>query len=311
MFPWHGRSEVKNPLTIWILRDGKPGHENQSLGLAEAIGRRVPCDIHSVSIAGVKGLRKRIQAAMQASAHLPKPDFIIGAGHATHPSLLWLAHKYDAKSIVLMKPSFPMSWFDLCIAPDHDFPRGGERQNLLLTHGALNRVEASELLPKTGKIILVGGPSTTHGWDGKALLEAIGEITLGRSWLLADSRRTPASFAPEVASRFPELQVVPYADTTPDWLPTQLKIAEEVWVTEDSVSMIYEALTSGAKVGVLPAPRITSESRVLRGLDDLVRNGFLTTFEDWKKAGILSDPPEVLREADRCAGEVLTRFPIG
>ena len=95
-------------LTLWLLGDGKPGHENQSLGLADALSRRVPCEVHRVSIAGKRGIVTRVKAALQASEGLPVPDLVIGAGHATHFALLWLARKHRARSIVLMKPSLPM-----------------------------------------------------------------------------------------------------------------------------------------------------------------------------------------------------------
>jgi predicted AAA+ superfamily ATPase len=65
--------------------------------------------------------------------------------------------------------------------------------------------------------------------------------------------------------------------------------------------MIWEALTSGAKLGLLPAPRMAGNLRVLRGIDALIKDGYLTTFADWRKTGQLNDLPQALREADRCA----------
>lgn len=304
---------VTHPLTLWLLGDGKAGHENQALGLAEALGRLTPCAIHRLSLAGACGLLGRIGAARAVAAGLPKPDLIVAAGHATHPALLWLARHQRAKSIVLMRPSLPLGWFDLCLAPAHDFPHGANhRTNLILTRGALNRVAPPDTAARAGHMILVGGPSTSHGWDSEALLQAIQQITAsGRArgvWQLADSRRTPAGFSELIRRVLPAVQVVPHQQTTPDWLPGQLAAATEVWVTEDSVSMIYEALSSGAKVGLLPAPRLQSSSRVLRGLDDLIASHCLTPYASWLATRTLAYPSEPLREADRCAAEVLARF---
>ena len=299
---------VTEPLTIWLLGDGKPGHENQSLGLADAIARRMPCDIHRISIAGKRGLLTRVKAALEASAGLPKPDLIIAAGHATHLALLWLARKHRAKSIVLMRPSLPMAWFDLCIVPSHDFAKTNTRENVIVTRGALNRVAPPDDAPRSGGMILIGGPSDTHGWDGEALLHSLGEITATGDWQLTDSRRTPAGFIREIATRLPRIEISPHQETTPNWLPTRLSRADEVWVTEDSVSMIYEALSSGASVGLLPMPRLRTDSRVLRGLEQLVAEGFLTTFSDWEKHRQLAKPQSILREADRCAEEVIRRL---
>ncbi|MES2921506.1 MAG: ELM1/GtrOC1 family putative glycosyltransferase [Verrucomicrobiota bacterium] len=291
--------------TIWLIGDGKPGHENQSLGLADAIARRVPCAVHRISIAGKRGLLNRVRTALRASAGLPKPDLIIAAGHATHFALLWLARKHRAKSIVLMRPSLPMAWFDLCIVPNHDFKKANSRKNLIVTRGALNRVAPPNAAPRSGGMILIGGPSSTHGWDGEALLAALAAITSNGGWQLTDSRRTPDGFIREISNRLPRLEIFPHQETTPDWLPARLARAAEVWVTEDSVSMVYEALTSGASVGLLPVPRLLADSRVLRGLEQLVAESFLTPFSAWEKCRRLGKPPSILREADRCAEKVI------
>jgi mitochondrial fission protein ELM1 len=289
------------PLILWLLGDGKPGHENQSLGLADAIARRMPCEVHRISLAGKRGLLTRIQAAVLASAGLPQPDLIIAAGHATHPALLWLARKHRAKSIVLMRPSLPMSWFHLCIVPTHDFKNPPRRENVIVTQGALNRVAPPDSAERNERIILVGGPSSSHGWNAEILLQALTQITATGDWQLTNSRRTPGGFLEEIRERLPAVEVFPHQQTPPDWLPAKLAAANQVWVTEDSVSMIYEALTSGASVGLLPLPRNQPNSRVLRGLARLIADGFLTPFTDWQTSRQLVKPPSILREADRCA----------
>ncbi len=296
---------MKASLVLWLIGDGKPGHENQSLGLADALARRLPCEVHRISLAGVSGLMKRVSTALAAAGDFPnKPDFIIAAGHATHLALWSLARKQRAKSIVLMRPGLPLACFDLCIAPAHDFPDPPLRENLILTRGALNRV-APVSGEKSAHMILVGGPSKTHAWDGASLLAALAEITATGTWQLTDSRRTPAGFIAQIRQTLPAIEVFPHTATPPAWLPGKLATAAEVWVTEDSVSMIYEALSSGAKVGLLPVPRLTANSRVLRGLGQLIADGFLTPLEDWQKARQLKPPPSILREADRCAEAII------
>lgn len=295
---------TKDPLTLWLIGDGKPGHENQSLGLAEAIQRRVACEIHRISIVGKGGFFGRIRAALAAGTKLPKPDFIIAAGHATHLPLLWLARKYSAKSIVLMRPSLPLACFDLCIAPSHDFPKKPQRKNLILTRGAINRVRSVDS-EKTGRLILIGGPSKTHGWDPAVMLDMLAKLTATGSWQLTDSRRTPEGFLEQIKKHLPNMEIFSCQETPPDWLPSKLREADEVWVSEDSVSMIYESLSSGARVGLLPVPRLNHHSRVLRGIDELVETGYLTPFFAWQNAGHLRTAPETLNEAARCAEIVL------
>ena len=249
----------------------------------------------------------RIRAAMAAGSRFSKPDLIIGAGHKTHLVLLAMARKHRAMSIVLMRPSLPMGWFGLCIAPSHDFPGGLDHPKLILTRGAINRVRPGDGT-RSGKLILIGGPSKTHAWDGNALLNMLGLATDRGGWELTDSRRTPDGFLDQIRAHIPGVTVFSHEQTPADWVPMKLQQAKEVWVTEDSVSMIYEALTSGARVGLLPAPRLASTSRVLDGIDRLVADGYVTRFEDWRGKQRLAEPPEVLREAERCAEIILGRL---
>ncbi len=267
---------------------------NQSLGLAEAMARLRPVEINSIVLSTGKGLFGRVRGAVAASETLPKPDLVIATGHATHVPLLWISRKYDARSIVLMKPSLPVAWFGICIAPEHDFEGKTVPKNVITSKGALNRVIARQGR-RSRKMFLIGGPSKTHGYDEVALVSRIAEIAKDAPWQLADSRRTPATLLPALSEALPNLEIFPHGKTKPGWLAAKLSELEEIHVTEDSVSMIYEALSSGAKVGVLEMPRLRRNSRVLRGLEALEKGGYL------HPAG----SPKILAEADRCAALVL------
>ena len=299
---------MSDPIHLRVISDGKPGHENQSLGLADAIGRRTAACTHRICLAGVRGFAAKLRHALDAARPLPAPSLVLAAGHSTHPALLLLARKFGAPCVVLMKPSFPLAWFDLSIAPEHDFPEGFARRDVILTRGALHRVVPGETQP-TDKLILIGGPSKTHGWDSAALIEMLGSATDRGGWTLSDSRRTPPDFLEEARGKLPGVEVVSHRDTPPGWVPERLAAAKEVWVTEDSVSMVYEALASGARVGLLPVPRKDFDARVLRGIDSLVRDGFVTTHSRWRQTQRIEPPPVVLREADRCAALLAERLP--
>src|SRR5688572_24129007 len=128
------------PLEIQILSDGKPGHENQSLGLAHAIGRLRPVRTFLIELGGEKGAIARFRRAWGDSSSLPRPDLLIGAGHATHPALLALGRKTGAPCVVLMKPSLPAALFELCLIPEHDLAGKQPPEHVIATRGALNRV---------------------------------------------------------------------------------------------------------------------------------------------------------------------------
>lgn len=288
---------MSEPLQIWIVSDGKAGHENQSLGLAEAMGRRVPVEVQVLRLDMGMGVLGRVMDAHEKGRIFPKPNYVISAGSGTHLAMLWLARNYGARRVVLMKPFWPMAWFDWCIAPEHDFKTPPHRQNLMLSKGALNRVVPLSS-GREGKYLLIGGPSRIHGFDEAGLISQIRELVKTGSWKVADSRRTPQDFLKNLQREVDGLEVFPHQETKAGWLAECLASAEEVWVSEDSVSMVYEALTGGAKVGILSMPRLKPEARVIRGLDKLKAEGYLIGY---------NQNPELpsLAEADRCAGVIL------
>ena len=91
-----------------------------------------------------------------------------------------------------------------------------------------------------------------------------------------------------------------------DWLARALAGARDVWVTEDSVSMIYEALTAGCRVGLLPLPR-KSTGRLHRAIDRLLEQGFICAHGGRDTGPELPAPPRTLNEAGRCAGLLLEK----
>lgn len=286
----------KLPLQILILSDGKAGHENQAIGLAEAMSRRVEAEYQILRLEMGESLISRIRRVLAKSREFSKPGYVIGAGHGTHLALMCVARKYDACSIVLMKPGFPMGWFGWCIAPEHDFKKPPGRKRVITSKGALNRVVPFEGI-RSGRLFLIGGPSKIHGYDEAALIEQIRKISASGGWQVADSRRTPGTFLSTLEKAVPGLEIFPHQQTGQGWLAERLSMAEEVWVTEDSVSMIYEALTGGARVGVLEMPRLRQDARVLRGLEKLRAEGYFIGEGNVGKG--------TLAEADRCAGIIL------
>ena len=295
---------MEKPRVIWVLCDGKPGHENQSLGLAEAMQRRVPCEVCRIPLEG-SFFWQRIGSAARIAKSLPDPDFILGAGHATHLPLWWLSRRRKATSVVLMKPSLPPGCFDRCIAPDHDFPDGFQVPNVMLTHGALHRVTPGSV-PRSGGLILIGGAAKGSSWDGTTMEAVLHSIVNEGSWTIGDSRRTPPGWLAGLHGRWPNVRLVPHTETGPDWVRDQMQVAEQVWVTEDSVSMICEAAGSGARVGILPMPGSAQRLRLKRGVDGLVAAGYATRYERWKETGTLLPAARPLQEADRCAEWLLS-----
>jgi len=298
---------------IRILTDGKPGHENQSIGLAEALRRRTGAQIELVWLDVQKPFWVRMRQARALAAGKLRPQLLIAAGHNTHLPLLAASWRFGARSVVIMKSSLPVGCFDLCLLPSHDVKPGkAAGRRVIVTQGALNRIPEDAPAKSNHGLILVGGPSKHHDWDEAPLLKAIAEIVSGNRglrWTLTDSRRTPAGFLDQLAAlELPSLTLVSNTETPRGWLPQQLLGAQQAWVTEDSISMIYEAITAGARTGLLPLPAKAPQGRIARSVDHVVEAGYATRFARWRETGVLATAPGALHEAARCADEIIARF---
>ena len=99
--------------------------------------------------------------------------------------------------------------------------------------------------------------------------------------------------------------MIPLEKTDAGWVIDAITVSSQVWVTEDSVSMIYESLTSGAATGLLWVPRKAAD-RVTAGVDQLVADGLVTTFLAWQETKTLVKPETPINEADRVAQRLLS-----
>lgn len=295
-------------LIIHIISDDKPGHLNQSKGLAEAIGRVVPVAIEIVSI-GDGPFWKRISRAKLVSERLKKADVLIAAGHKTHLPLLALGRNRKVPAVVLMKPSLPPACFDLCLVPQHDLKSSSPAANVIPTIGALNRVVGDGVKENIG-LILLGGASKYYAWNPEPLQAAIACLVRESPliWHITDSRRTAADFLTSLADLPATLH--PHAQTSSNWLPEMLGRARQVWVTEDSISMIYEAITSRAAVGLLPMKALAVGGKLLESLDQLISAGYLTPYQQGIQNSQLTIPNQPLAEADRCARLVMEKLQL-
>lgn len=293
---------------IWRFLDGRPGHENQVVGLTEAIQR-----IHNIQVCDIRldeerrGLRGVLLGGLASMASLPAPDLLIGAGHSTHLPLLASSRRYGGRTVVIMKPSLPVTLFDLCLIPEHDtlcFPA----KNVVRTEGALNRVRPSERHDSECGLILIGGPSRHFRWSDEQVILQAQAITArsGIRWTIATSERTPESFLRHLQSQLSHVALKISNDTSSDWLPQQLEQAGTVWVTCDSMSMIYEALTAGARVGLLELEP-ASPGRISSNIQRLIRSSMVTACSAWLQGRPLSASVKSFSEADRCSRIVVER----
>ena len=214
-----------------------------------------------------------------------------------------LSAKYTKKGkiIVLMKPSLPTSFFDLCLIPKHDRPK--TRKNVIETNGALNPMKFNENKSLNEGLILLGGLSNHYKWDNNIVISQIKNIITNKdnkNWALADSPRTPKGLIQKLSSYNKNVKILHSNTTNMAQLHNYIFNANHIWVSPDSVSMVYESLSSGASVGILELP-IKKTNRINEAIASLIEKKEITSYSSWLKNKELRPFEKKFNEAERCA----------
>ena len=297
-------AEPTQTLQVWCVADQRPGHRNQLIGLVERLSvyaqvTAVWLDCDRLPTTWLDSLWPIHDPAPGA---VP-PDLVLGVGHDTHRHLLAIKRRFGCRACVLMRPSLPVACFDMAIIPKHDKPAQSPR--VLATDGVINKIGPSTLAPEQRQLglILIGGESRHFHWDSAAVLAQVIDLVRSdaeRRWVLTDSRRTPEDFWAALAAALPDnLTIHRHSETASDWLVTHMAESALIAVTPDSVSMVYEALTSGATTAIF-ALQPKGEGRILRGIQTLLASGRLEQLAPSCKLRA-DQQTQPLWEADRAA----------
>jgi len=279
---------MKKSITIWRFIDGKAGHEKQSTAAINALSKKINCEVLDIDLPSKNSFFGAFfSGKLKTLKNLGKPNLIIGVGHQTHLYVLFSKKYYGGMSILIMKPSLPTDWFDLCILPEHDRVLAQKEyidwaltsaSKIFYSQGPLVDIKERKK-NKTGKsMILIGGPSKNYQWNNVMIVSQIIDLieqNPNDKFMLVTSRRTPKSFMKHLRTEVRMLQQLErvrtiepgeplrnldiytsssephHAHSNPEWVNERMSEAPYVWVTNDSFSMIYEALSYGAKVGLL------------------------------------------------------------
>lgn len=303
---------MTKPLTkprITIVSDGKPGHLAQSRGLTQAIARLVDVQTREVAVG------ERVSESTSDQQTVRGKQLVVAAGRRTYGPALKLARQCGGYTVALMNPGLRLRGrFDLCVIPRHDGVAKSNR--VVITEGALNGIQRAEHADDCRCLLLIGGPSKHYHWDQDALIQQVRTLVAREAqthWSATSSRRTPeatqarlAQIASQSGERF---DFVPGALTPTGWVAEQLETCGVCWVSRDSVSMVYEALTAGAKVGLLSVPsRGRRAGRVNAGVTSLIDRGWVTTYERWLAGEAYATDRPALAEADRVASLIIERW---
>lgn len=311
---------IKPPLHIKAYWDTRTGHRKQTQGIIEALSNITPVKVTDVYLPDYE-FRQVIADSLlffrflvsQEKKRKKEVDLLIGTGSHTHIPMI-LEKNRQEKIITCMTPDWPFGKFiDLCFVPEHDLPP--KKDNIVTTTGPPNtNVNKKQHDPEKGLIVLGGIDRKTHQWENEDIVFQVCQIvekTPDISWMVSTSPRTPATMMPPLQTLEKEhhnMTFLPFQETGQGWIEEQYCCSKFVWVSADSVSMIYEALSAGCQVGVISVHWKDNDNKIKRAVGLLEQQSKILSFDTWKQDKNACQNYVGLNEANKCAVEILTRW---
>ena len=276
---------------LLILSDGKPGHLNQSLAFARLLGYRWqvrPVAFKNRACKALAYVADRLHLRLPALFHLdgevPAGCAVVSAGSETYYANKVLSRKLRVPAVAIMLPRGYRYDFDLIVAQQHDRPP--RQSNILALPVNLSCAEPQGLVTRYGERpcvgLIVGGPSRHFDMEPERLREQVERVFAlfpEADLLLTTSRRTPAAVE-AFLEQLPFRYAVIYSKEPVNPIPDFLAICDYVFVTEDSTSMISEAVSTGhASVEVLPLKATAARNKVGAMVAALAGRGCLHRFD--------------------------------
>ncbi len=306
-------------LRILAIVDGRAGHDKQTFGLIAALRHYQPVSVTTVQVDF--SLQGKITGFMQFLLPFLLPlrkkereaDLILCTGGKTHFYALARRRKYRLPLCTCMAPGAGFrAFFDLCFIPEHDGITAAA--NIVPTLGPPNLCTDKGQHNSDLGLILVGGEDKNiRFWPEKRLLEEI-EILVTASeqkkWIISSSPRTPESTVEKLrtfTADIPEALFFHYRETPPGWVEEQYARATVAWITSDSMSMIYEALSAGCKVGLLPVDWNSKRNKFVINEQLLQQRGLAVSFTEWQQKRVYF-PSRQLNESQRCADIIMKKW---
>ena len=303
----------------WILSEPYAGLQAQAIGLAEAAGLR-----HEVRTLAPRAPWRWIAPRLWPAPLSVVPDAVrgslpavaIGAG-GKGAAVIAALRRRGVPAVQVQHPRMDPRRFDLVVVNRHDGLTG---PNVLVTRTALHRVTPEHLaeaagvwrarlagLPRPLVAVLVGGSNGRHRLDqpvGEALAGQLAEMMrLDRVGLmLTPSRRTDPAVTRVLRERLGPLGAWVWDGAGENPYYGMLALADVIVATEDSVSMVSEAVATAAPVLLVGLP---GRSRRI----DLFHRGLLDEGRVRRFAGRCEVwPTAPLNDTPAAAAELLRRI---
>ena len=301
--------------TCWILTEGLIGTENQCLGLAEALDlkpvvKRIKLKSPWRQLS--PWLKWGHEHALVPNSDVidpPYPDILIASGRKSIGAALHIKKKSGNKTFLVQvqDPRISPRHFDLVVAPQHDPVRG---DNVIVTTAAMHRVTPEKIasekekftavlepLPHPRVAVLIGGNSRAHKMTPYVAGKLGGMLhNLDASLMITCSRRTGADNERMLRATLAGPKNYFWDGTGDNPYFALLGFADYIIVTEDSVSMASEALSTGKPVYI--AALEGGGKRLDRFHKLLEEQGYTRPFTGQLETWSYTPPHDTLKAAD-------------
>jgi uncharacterized protein len=301
-------------MKLLVIKDDKPGHYNQTEGLVlylKEIYNDLEVEYIQIEIKS-KLTRKILRFLLNTfpnffvenslkylsffykKFNLPKnkPDLIISTGGNTSNLNAWFAKVYKCKNILngALRGLKEELFTNITTVIDLGY------KNQIILDVAPNTITKDKLLEKSEEFLklnnldinqkyytlLIGGNGAGYKYDNKFyddLINFVKKISEDKNikWLITTSRRTPVEIENKLKEKLKGFYsyFVAYNKKEEKVLLPFLGLSESIFVTEESSSMISEAISSSKEVFTIGNEYSNADENYKNILDKFEDNGFI------------------------------------
>ena len=251
-----------------------------------------------------------LRYGLQERLPQPWPDALISCGRRSAPVSAAVRRAAGGRTftVCIQNPRAPSRCFDLVVPMQHDGLAG---PNVVATRAALHRITPEKLAAAAAQwqdtlgnlivAVMLGGRSRAHRFTR----ETVDRLASGLAGLDGDiaitaSRRTEPAVVDALKARLPQAWFWDGSGDNP--YLGMLTLARHIVVTEDSVSMISEAISTGKPVYVA---RMAGGGRRLARFHESLRDQDIVRDFDGQLAEWRYEP---INETPRIAAEIRRRM---
>lgn len=308
-------------MKIAILSDNLDGHYNQSIGIAEILKDSLELSYTIIDVKlknnFLRGLKYKLIKNLSRNLNesnikiilsffevidLTEFDLLISTGGKLTVLNAALAKKYNIKNIHNGSlRGIPDEYFSANLLLGEGFEKNSNNIKTILPPNRFNPLK--HLRTNNKVLFLIGGDGSGYKYKKKDFFKLFNQIIKyshdsGKTPIIVTSRRTKKSHEQLIKEYLHD-----YLDSNSVWfhsgigrtnLSNIFKLVDEIFVTEDSSSMIAESISSGLHVYTIAPKRVKKNKDHLEMLYKYERMGFIkrlnfdSTFNKYTNKSIMS-----------------------